>query len=194
VSYEESYRGHPSLYDALRRVGQEETPEGYLEIGVREGDSLRALLEVWVPGLIVLCDTWGADYGGSDRGGHEHIEKLLEDLKCFANVIYLDGRSQEVLPGACADEVFDLVLVDGDHSLQGAMADYQNCWPLLKPGGIMLADDTHHPAHLYLDDAFRHFVATHDGEVLWEMKDEASGICCARKRYVPSKQFAPGLS
>jgi predicted O-methyltransferase YrrM len=55
-------------------------------------------------------------------------------------------------------EAFDLILVDGDHSYEGGMADLENTWPLVKPGGCIVFHDITHPAHPDLLACFDHFV------------------------------------
>jgi hypothetical protein len=71
----------------------------YLEIGTRDGDSLRVVLEntsglqsVWV------ADLWGTDYGGSGRGNHQHIDQLLDDFNFDGLRAFLDGNSQDTIP------------------------------------------------------------------------------------------------
>lgn len=121
----------------------------YLEIGTREGNSLAVVLENAPLLDVVYCaDTWGGDYGGSNRGSHAHIDTLLAAHLYTGLVRYLDGDSKETL--RTVDRTFDLILVDGDHSYSGGMADLLNSWALLKPGGTIVFHDVTHPAHPYL--------------------------------------------
>ena len=46
-------------------------------------------------------------------------------------------------------EKYDLVFVDGDHTLEGNRQDLIECWPLVKPGGWIIFDDITHPKHLF---------------------------------------------
>lgn len=154
-----------SLYEYLREHCRSEAVRHYLEIGTREGDSLRvvleecghALLSVWV------ADMWGSDYGGSGRGNHRHIEQLMDDFNFDGRRVYLDGNSRDTIPPLMPEkaEWFDLVLVDGDHSFEGGMADLENVWPLVKPGGAVVFHDISHPAHPDLRRCFDEFVARH---------------------------------
>jgi predicted O-methyltransferase YrrM len=41
-------------------------------------------------------------------------------------------------------EKFDYIHIDGDHSLEGKLADLELSRSLLKPGGLVLVDDYHH--------------------------------------------------
>ena len=156
----------------------------YLEIGTRDGGSLRVVLEnagqqleaVWV------ADKWGNDYGGSGRGSHEHIEQLLDDCNFDGLRDFLDGDSRVTIPSLMPEqaEAFDLVLVDGDHSAEGGLADLDNVWPLVRPGGCVAFHDITHPAHPYLAEVFEGFVRKH--EVPHEMILEPYGVGVAWKR------------
>jgi hypothetical protein len=128
----------------------------YLEIGCRDGDSLReVVLHAPLLQRVVICDLWGSDYGGTGRGGHEHIDKLLDDLGYTGERVFLDGDSRETVP--TIRWKFDLVLVDGDHSDEGARADLTNAWPLVADGGTLLFHDILHPAHPGLMQVFTKF-------------------------------------
>lgn len=154
-----------SLYEYLREHVRTHSVQHYLEIGTRDGDSLRVVLEedggellsVWV------ADMWGTDYGGSGRGNHQHIDQLLDDFNFDGRRVFLDGNSRDTIPALMPDkaEAFDLVLVDGDHSYAGGMADLENTWPLVRPGGCVVFHDIMHPAHPDLRQCFDEFVATH---------------------------------
>lgn len=145
----------------------------YLEIGCREGGSLR-LVVVANPSLerVVICDTWGGVYGGTARGSHRHIEDLLASLGYAGQTRFLDGDSTVLIP--TLRETFDLILVDGDHSEQGAAIDLSNVRGLLAPGGRILFHDICHPAHLELRGVLNRFVASAGGSV--EVHEEAEGF------------------
>ncbi len=53
------------------------------------------------------------------------------------------GDSKEWLPKLTATlkEQVDIVLIDGDHTYEGAMIDLKNAVPLVKPGGFILVHD-----------------------------------------------------
>jgi len=119
----------------------------YLEIGVQEGHSLRAVVQA-NPTLerIAVCDDWGTRYGGSGRGDHGHIAVMLDQMGCQADVVWLDGDSREQLPGA-AGMKFDMIVVDGDHSEAGVECDLMNADGLLASGGIIVVHDTANAKH-----------------------------------------------
>lgn len=153
-----------SLYRFLAGHCAANYPERYLEIGTREGGSLAVVLEN-APTLrrVVCADTWGGEWGGSGRGSHDHIDKLLA-LRLYAgSAEYLDGDSKATIP--TLRETFDLVLVDGDHSEEGGRADLENTWPLVAAGGCLVFHDITHPAHPYLARVWSEFVFRHAGSI-----------------------------
>ena len=151
-----------SLYEYLRDHMRQNVVRNYLEIGTREGDSLRVVLEenAGALGSVWVADLWGTDYGGTGRGNHQHIEQLLDDFNFKGRRVFLDGNSRDTIPALMPEkaEAFDLVLVDGDHSVEGGMADLVNTWPLVKPGGALAFHDITHPAHPDLLETFDGFV------------------------------------
>jgi predicted O-methyltransferase YrrM len=42
----------------------------------------------------------------------------------------------------------DIVLIDGDHTYEGALADLKNAVPLVKPGGFILVHDVDRSRHM----------------------------------------------
>ena len=125
--------------------------QSYLEIGVREGDSLISILNHFQIKELCLCDTWGTLYGGSGRGNCDHIVSLLQQYSIdYVNI--LNGKSQEQIPqffSEFPEKIFDLIFIDGDHSYEGCLADLKNT---IEHGKITAVHDIRHPEHLYLKD------------------------------------------
>jgi hypothetical protein len=149
------------LHLYLEKHIQDHTVNKYLEIGTREGDSLKkVVLNNNNLTDIVVADMWGSFYGGTGRNSHNHITKLLDTINYNNSIIFLDGNSKETIPTLIDKylNTFDLILVDGDHSYDGGMADLTNVFPLCKSDGFILFHDITHPAHLYLEKCFDEFV------------------------------------
>jgi hypothetical protein len=168
----------PILYETLQRFAVQERPQVYLEIGVREGDSLKAVLDVHTPEMLLLCDNWSGEYGGSARGSNEHIIRLLQNLKYDYSVLFYDGDSQITVP--TIKPIPDMALIDGDHSFKGCEADMYNVWQLLPVNGLMIVDDLSHPAHTYLQDVVSYFIAQHLCKVEFTSLDR-QGVAVIRK-------------
>lgn len=75
---------------------------------------------------------------------------------------------------------FDIIFVDGKHTDDGLLNDMKTFWPFLKPGGLMICDDLHHPEEYagtfswvgHTWQSFQRFLAERAGEitehVLWD--------------------------
>jgi predicted O-methyltransferase YrrM len=135
--------------------------ENYLEVGVCEGHSLEVVVrECPTIEHITLIDMWGKAYGGSGRGSHQHIVELLDRVPYRDGVRFLDGDSHVILPQLIKEgNGYDLITIDGDHSLEGGKQDLMHGWELLNPEGWITFDDICHPAHPYLMDVAKQFEA-----------------------------------
>lgn len=120
--------GHTPHHEVLAELAKQAA--SYLEIGVQDGDSIAAVVEVKPTLNLTMCDTWGPHHGGTNRGSHEHISQLLHDLGHLGHRTFLDGNSVELIPKL--EEQFDIVHIDADHSYEGCKADLKNCWPRTK--------------------------------------------------------------
>ena len=153
-----------SLYSWLEHHCRTYVVRSYLEIGTRDGDSLRIVVtHAHELERVVCCDTWGSEYGGSGRGNAEHIHAMLSQMLYTGNVACLTGDSKATVPALKGQ--YDLVLVDGDHSYEGGMADLVNVWPLVPSGGFVAFHDITHPAHPDLMKCFTDFVDARRPEV-----------------------------
>lgn len=145
-------REQAEVYDVLATLAR--GASSYLCIGVQEGRCLERVVES-NPRLerLVLCDTWGPHHGGTNRGSHDHIERMLDELKFSGAVEYLDGPSGELIPGVSVP--CDLSFVDGAHDEASAFTDLCNVWPLTAK--TMVVHDVFMPS---VQSAFERFLAT----------------------------------
>ena len=148
--YYEAYRGHlakrgETFFDIYHLAWAwviENKPKRILEIGTRTGISLCQLLSAYIDTSIieriVSCDLFNdgficpelVKYNLSYMGiPQETIDKI--DFKV--------GDSKVTVPQL--QEQFDWILVDGDHSFEGAKIDLDNVKNLCAPNGIIVFDD-----------------------------------------------------
>jgi SAM-dependent methyltransferase len=167
---------HPvALWNVLQSIADQRKITAYLEVGVCYGHSLKAVLERQFPDRLTLCDTWGGEYGGEQFGGPTHIEVLLKTVLHYPNpVTFLNGNSHELLK--TVKDQFDLILVDGDHSAEGAREDLKDCWRLLMPDGLLVFDDLVHFSHPELLSVFRTFAHEVQASVVHEDLDHPMGV------------------
>jgi predicted O-methyltransferase YrrM len=75
-------------------------------------------------------------------------------------------------------QAFNLILVDGDHTQEGAEADLRDCFRLLEPGGALIFDD----AVPELLEVWRD-VTRALGVMTWEYLDDTPPYCSAIANY-----------
>jgi predicted O-methyltransferase YrrM len=125
----------------------------YAEIGSRTGNSA-LVVKLAKPEQSIFCyDLPGGGWGGIS--GSDYAFK--KNLSGFSNVNYFtgDSHSDYIKNTVAQNGPYDIFLVDGDHSDEGAYDDLHTAFASLKTGGVLVFDDTiHHP---YLKDTFLRF-------------------------------------
>ncbi|HEX8387498.1 MAG TPA: class I SAM-dependent methyltransferase [Sphingomonas sp.] len=132
-------------------------PRGALgmEVGVWKGQFSRRILNVARPTTLHLVDPWRvsdapgreASWYGAGRVTQAEMNAMHDAVVgSFATEVDAGrvrihrGPSSEVLSGFPADSL-DFVYIDGDHSHEGCSADLEQAFRLVKPGGLICADD-----------------------------------------------------
>jgi len=173
-----------SQHEVLARLTRTLYVSSYLEVGVRDGATLWAVIEAGYESLqlVGVSDTWGDEHGGSDRGNHDHIDRLLSATLYYhrgGEVVWLDGDSAETLPAFHRDHpdiLFDLVHIDGDHSEGHQLTDLQNGWDLTRC--VLIAHDTN-VKEVY--DAWSQFIAEAKGVTAHDNFNTGRGIGIAMR-------------
>jgi hypothetical protein len=149
-------------------------PEGgLLEIGVALYDwgktFTKRLLEGKRPEAVYL---------GVDIHDRQHVTRKAENAHCLRCSSFEQGRVLRRL-GELGVDGLALLLVDGDHSLTGALNDWAYA-ELVVPGGVVLVHDTNsHPGPLALAAAIDRGVF----DVEESLKDESDyGLLIARRK------------
>ncbi|MGB7159127.1 MAG: class I SAM-dependent methyltransferase [Tepidisphaeraceae bacterium] len=94
---------------------------------------------------------------------------LLSRKATFLRTLHVHGVSHIASPiqgfsqdsAAAFGHELDLLFIDGDHSYQSVLRDYQAWSPKLKPGGILCFHDYHPPEHATPHDGPRRVVHEH---------------------------------
>lgn len=122
--------------------GAHHQPKNVMEIGARTGLSLAQLLSAYMDVSdvrVVLFDFWNDGISTPTL-----IKKHLNHLGIHTKVIeFYQGDSRHTVPEFMAKNGtrFDWILVDGDHSPEGAMNDLENAVKLVSEGGVIVFDD-----------------------------------------------------
>jgi predicted O-methyltransferase YrrM len=155
-------------------------PQRYLEIGVRRGRSA-AIVAATCPGCDVYgFDLWEGAYAGAENPGPDLVRKELSAVGHTGEVTLVAGDSARTVPeflDTHPELFFELVTVDGDHSVLGAARDLTNALPRLKVGGILVFDDI--CSAPLLQSVWQRIVQRDRRFVTWEFTDAGYGVAAA---------------
>ena len=70
---------------------------------------------------------------------YDMCQSYFEKAGLSKKIIQHIGHAADIIPRI--DCIFDLVFIDGDHSFEGALKDFQNYYPKIKKGGIFAGHD-----------------------------------------------------
>lgn len=131
------------LYETAIRLKAENVTGDLLEIGSYKGLSTSALAQA---GRLTCVDTFK---GGEDLPTIDTLSIFLDNLtKMGISPRVIVGRSQTVLPKLARKTSLKwrLILVDGSHLYENALADIRNGWRMLSEGGVLAVDDDNEPS------------------------------------------------
>jgi len=160
--------------------------QSYLEIGVRRGRSLAMVAAMHPEVSIVGFDKWIQDYAGIENPGPEFVRSELQRVGYRGRLVLVSGDSRATVPGYVRehpDAFFDLVTVDGDHSVRGATADLRAVIPRLKIGGVLVFDDICNPYHPRLRQVWERYVARSRRFVSVAFDELGYGVGFAIRKY-----------
>ena len=118
---EQELRGFISLL-------QSEGVTRYLEVGAREGDTFHEVMTSLPAGAVgVALDLPGGNWGHkSTRLKLERAVVALQGRGYAASCLFGDSRSDATRRLAAGRGPYDAILLDGDHTLVGVTADWDN--------------------------------------------------------------------
>ncbi len=164
--------GRLDLRLAIAWLARQIEPDSYLEVGVRRGFSAAVLGAVRPDATMFGFDMWMHDYAGAPNPGPAFVRSELERVGYRGNATFIDGDSHRTLPlffgverypllarlrgqaVRAPAEDFDMILVDGDHSIEGAYRDLCDVIGHVRVGGALVFDDIA-PDLTEFDDAGR---------------------------------------
>lgn len=126
------------IVDAVR-------PKKLVELGTYNGMSYfsfcQSMMENSIDGLCYAVDTWGGD----DHTG-DYDDSVFEDVRVhsrqhYRGISYLMRMLFNDAVGHFEDETVDLLHIDGLHTYDAVKEDFDNWYPKVRPGGIILFHD-----------------------------------------------------
>ena len=160
--------------------------ESYLEIGVRRGRSLAIVGATSPRCAIVGFDLWVQNYAGVENPGPDFVRAEVAKVGHNGALTLVDGDSKQTVPDYFRDHpnaYFDLVTVDGDHSLRGATVDLLNVIPRIKVGGVLVFDDICSQEHPYLQGVWQRQVVQSGRFACYSFTEVGLGVAFGIKRY-----------
>jgi predicted O-methyltransferase YrrM len=133
-----------NYYQMYFAIASAVRPRTYLEIGTRFGYSTVAVARGSEElKRVVSCDlqTYDNPYLLSSQ---EIAERNLRSSGFAGETRFISDDSRRLAQHIAA-ELFDLILVDGDHSYEGCRSDILTCYEMLGPRGILMIDDLDQP-------------------------------------------------
>ncbi|MGB2713740.1 MAG: class I SAM-dependent methyltransferase [Vicinamibacterales bacterium] len=195
----EKFGSHWRYADVLTALWAAATflkPKSYLEIGMLRGRSASVVGSIVPDCAIYGFDLWIEGYAGGENPGPDFVRNELRTIGHRGEVAFTSGDSKATVPAfldAHPGLYFDLINVDGDHSVMGAAIDLANTLPRLKVGGIVVMDDVRwSPALLRV---WQRAVKQSKCFASWEYLDAGFGIAVAiRTLDIPYAQIPPYTS
>ncbi len=149
----------PDFWDiriALNVLSRIIQPRHYLEIGTRLGWSMAQVLAHSPQTQVFSFDMWIQEYAGLHNPGPTFVTDIMQQITApvIPNIHFITGNSHDTLPEFFDPDrytphfdvpnhpsEFDLITVDGDHSLEGAWMDLMAVMPHTAIGGAVVFDD-----------------------------------------------------
>jgi predicted O-methyltransferase YrrM len=141
-------------------LANELQPKIYLEVGVRLGFSMAMVAARSPETEIYGFDMWIKNYADVPNPGQNFVRSELEKVGYNKKIHLIDGDSHQTLPAFFGNKGaklrdrlklgwkmkskpkhFDLITIDGDHSLLGAHQDLLDTMPHCSVGGVVVFDD-----------------------------------------------------
>lgn len=141
-------------------LARELQPKNYLEVGVRRGFSMAMTAARSPETEIFGFDMWMKNYADAPNPGALFVESEMRKVGYKKKIRFINGDSHQTLPAFFGDKrasvrsrlklaltvknrpaKFDLIVIDGDHSLLGAYQDLLDAMPHCAVGGAIVFDD-----------------------------------------------------
>jgi predicted O-methyltransferase YrrM len=135
------------LYDIVTMIGNENKKVDYLEIGSYLGSSACLVQQNEFTNSIT-CIEAREDFAKEINTNLTNLNKHNIDF-----TIHNHRSTDAIIIDKLTDKSFDLLFIDGDHSHDGVLSDFNIYKDLVKPGGYIVFDD-------YLDSKYSPGVMT----------------------------------
>jgi len=154
-------------------------PKAYLEIGTFRGVSACCVAMATPSVEIWSYEIWSYDELTPDSGP-SFISNELARVG-FKGCLHHEGDGL-LVSKLQPEQTFSLILVDGDHSEQGAISDLENTVAHVASDGLLVFDDIVHPSCPSLRHVWDQFKEKYQKEFLFAESEFATGCGIAMKK------------
>lgn len=171
--------GKPETRSFITFLARQIVPLTFLEVGVRRGWSTAAVAIASPDCQIYAFDEWHENYGGSPNPGPQFVQSELSKFGYSKPIVFISGDSHKTLPKFFKEnnEKFDMILIDGDHSVDGARQDLMDTMLHINVGGAMVFDDIIDCDGL--QDVWNSLVNHFPNFKYFSYRDNKPGVACA---------------
>jgi len=137
-------RQEPETRAFVTFLANQIVPSTFLEVGVRRGWSTAAVVIASPECEIYAFDEWHMNYGGAPNPGPDFVTEELRKFGYSKPINFISGDSHVTLREFFSknpDKMVDMILIDGDHSVDGAAQDLMDTMGHVSIGGVMVFDD-----------------------------------------------------
>lgn len=155
-------------------------PSSFLEVGVRRGWSTAAVVLASPECEVYAFDEWHVNYANVPNPGPTFVTEELRKFGYNKPIHFVSGNSHETLRAFFnqnPDKTMDMVLVDGDHSVEGARQDLMDTMPHISVGGVMIFDDIVDCTGLH--DVWNNLADTFPNFKYFSYRGNKPGVACA---------------
>ena len=108
---------------------KKDTATNVLEIGIYRGGSIKLLQEYFTNATV-----WALDHDP------DHIPEFIYNLP-RVNVVFGDAYTENLVNNRLIERVYDIIIEDGAHTLDGVKFVAEHYAKLLAPGGVLVIED-----------------------------------------------------
>lgn len=170
-NYPRDYEIHFSPYRNRENIN-------YLEIGVFEGGSIKAMREYLSKARYLI----GIDINPQCKQSENPDQNIFIEIGSQSDETFLQSVNTKY-------QGFDIILDDGSHFVEDLVVSFETLFPLLRKGGMYIVEDTHAYKTFKRDpssvDTLTYFTRYLPGLNRWG----GPGYSCDREKLPPSDNF-----
>ena len=154
--YTDKGNSHTYFDSYMKIFNDRRNAENVLEVGVREGGSLKLWLEYFPEAFV----------HGVELSAHYVLWNLLDQFSGRYVINFADAYTKRTVE-SYGDQKFDIIIDDGSHVVEHQIFFIQNYFDLLKDDGVMIIEDIQNFDHCeffyyYVPEEYRGCVSIYD--------------------------------